>query len=117
MNGKEYKGLIDTGCSRTVVSPKINVKPEAIIVHSRGKILSFDGQAVPHDGEADMAIEMAGQKVIVRAISVCQSPRRHGCHRRHGRPQPVCGDARSRSVECGCGGYKFSRAPHRRKRF
>ena len=68
VNGKEYKGLIDTGCSRTVVSPKINVKPEAIISHSRGKILSFDGQAVPHDGEADVAIEMAGRKVIVRAI-------------------------------------------------
>ena len=68
MNGKECKGLIDTGCSRTVVSPKINVKPEAIVAHSRGEILSFDGQAVPHDGEADVAIEMAGRKVIVRAI-------------------------------------------------
>ena len=68
VNGKECKGLIDTGCSRTVVSPKINVKPEAIVAHSRGEILSFDGQAVPHDGEADVAIEMAGRKVIVRAI-------------------------------------------------
>ena len=68
VNGKEYKVLIDTGCSRTVVSPKIDVKPEAIIAHSRGKFLSVDGQVVPHDGEADVAIEMAERKVIVRAI-------------------------------------------------
>ena len=37
VNGKEYKGLIDTGCSRTVVSPKINVKPDEIVAHSKGK--------------------------------------------------------------------------------
>ena len=68
VNGKQCKGLIDTGCSRTIVSPKINIKPETIVAHSRGKILSFNGQEVPHDGEADVAIEMAGRKVIVRAI-------------------------------------------------
>ena len=68
VNGKECKGLIDTGCSRTIVSPKVNVRPESIVAHSRGEILSFNGQAVPHDGEAVVAIEMAGQKVMVRAI-------------------------------------------------
>ena len=68
VNGKECKGLIDTGCSRTIVSPKVNVRPESIVAHSRGEILSFNGQAVPHDGEAVVAIEMAGRKVMVRAI-------------------------------------------------
>ena len=68
VNGQQCRGLIDTGCSRTVVSPKITIEPEKIVARSKGVILSFDGQAVPHDGEADVAVEMAGKKVIVRAL-------------------------------------------------
>ena len=57
VNGQKCRGLIDTGCSRSVVSPKIMIKPETIVAHSSGVILSFDGKAVPHDGEPSGALK------------------------------------------------------------
>ena len=68
VNGQLCNGLIDTGCSRSIISTKIKVSPDKVFAHSRGEILGFNGQSVPHEGEADVTVEMAGREVKVRAI-------------------------------------------------
>ena len=59
--------MIDTGCSKTILSPNITVNPDKI-VEREGTVLSFDGKAVPHEGEAEVIIEMAGRPVAVQAL-------------------------------------------------
>ena len=68
VNGRLCKGLIDTGCSRSIISPRIKVFPDKVFAHSRGEILSFNGQTIPHEGKAEVTVEMAGRKVTVWAI-------------------------------------------------
>ena len=68
VNGQLCKGLVDTGCSRSIISPRIKVLPDKVFAHSGGEILSFNGQAVPHEGEAEVTFEIAGREVTVRAI-------------------------------------------------
>ena len=53
VNGQECKGLIDTGCSKTILSPQIQVEREKIIAQ-KGTVLSFDGKGIPHEGEAEV---------------------------------------------------------------
>ena len=67
VNGQEFKGFIDTGCSKTILSPQVYVEPDKIIAQ-KGTVISFNGKAVPHEGEADVTIEMAGRTVTVRAL-------------------------------------------------
>ena len=55
VNGQECRGLIDTGCSTSIISPQIHVEPEKIIAR-KGTILSFEGKAVPHGREADVTV-------------------------------------------------------------
>ena len=49
VNGQKCNGLIDTGCSKTILSPQIHVEPEKIIAQ-KGTVLSFDGKAISHEG-------------------------------------------------------------------
>ena len=67
VNGQECNGLIDTGCSKTILSPQIHVEPKKIIAQ-KGTVLSFDGKAIPHEGEAEVTVEMAGRTITVRAL-------------------------------------------------
>ena len=68
VNGQQCSGLIDTGCSRSIVSPKIFGLADKVNAHSKGEIFSFDGRAVPHEGEVEVLIEVAGRPVRVNAI-------------------------------------------------
>ena len=68
VDGQVCRGLIDAGCSRTLLSPKIKINPNQICAQSNGIILSFSGQRVPHEGEATVAVELAGCPVTVRAV-------------------------------------------------
>ena len=54
VNGKSYRGLVDTGCSRTLLSPHIQINPRCFYAQAptRGVIFSFNGEPVPHRGEA-----------------------------------------------------------------
>ena len=68
VDGQVCRGLIDTGCSRNLLSPKIKINPDQICAQSGEIILSFSGQTVPHEGEATVAVELAGRPVTVRAV-------------------------------------------------
>ena len=57
VDGQVCRGLIDTGCSRTLLSPKIKINPDQICSQSGGIILSFRGQTVPHEA----GIQLAGK--------------------------------------------------------
>ena len=59
INGHSCKALIDTGCSRTLISPSIQINPEKFYAQSQGSIWSFDGQKVPHVGEAQVVVDVA----------------------------------------------------------
>ena len=67
VNGQECKGLIDTGCSKTILSPQIHVEPDKIIAQ-KGTVLSFYGKAIPHEEEAEVTIKMAERTIAVRAL-------------------------------------------------
>ena len=69
VNGSQYEGLIDTGCSRTILSPSVKIKNiDSSSVRSNKFIVGFDGKKVRHLGEVEVQVVLAGRPVHVRAI-------------------------------------------------
>ena len=68
VDGERYKGLIDSGCSRSIIGPKVRINTNACYLRSRGSVFSFDGRPVPHQGEAVVDIDLVGVPVRVTAL-------------------------------------------------
>ena len=50
------------------ITPSVKINPGSFNVRSIGIIWSFDGQLVPHVGETDVVVDLAGRPVAVRVL-------------------------------------------------
>ena len=67
MNGEGARGLIDSGCSRTILGPGVKIH-NRFYSPCNSFILGFDGSQVPVAGEAQVELSFAGKPVVVRAL-------------------------------------------------